>query len=142
MARSMSVLLAMPIAVLIGGCGSAPPTATPGWPSCSAVPRAIAIPESFDRTIPLPAGLRVSRVSHGPNGGIELTGLVPASLPDIAAFFSANLPTAGFAVSEGESGSGEAEATFAGPTSTGRLVAHPMSDCQGVVQLSISATAE
>jgi hypothetical protein len=138
----MSVVMAIPIAVLVGGCGAAPPIATQGWPACAAVPSAVAVPDGFDRTIPLPAGLRVSRVSHEANGGVELTGLVPSSLPDVAAFFSANLPAAGFTVSEGESGAGEAEATFAGPTSTGRLAAHPMSDCQGVVQLSISATSE
>jgi hypothetical protein len=138
----MSVVMAIPIAALVGGCGSVAPAASGGWPSCAADASALAIPGSFDPTIPLPANMRVTRIRHEPNGGIELTGLAARSLPDVARFFSAGLPAAGFEVSEGESGAATAEATFAGPVSTGRLVAHPMSDCQGVVEVSISATSE
>ena len=138
----MSVVLAIPIAVVVGGCsGASAPGPSAAWPSCAAPAEAITIPTAFDPTIPLPADLRVATAREAPDGGIELTALARGSLADIAAFFSRNLPAAGFAVSEGESGATEAEATFSGPTSTGRLVARPMSDCQGVVELSISATS-
>lgn len=145
----MRSVIATLIAVVVLGSGcesgkAARPTVQAGsapgsLPACAHAGDAVARPDGFPASLPLPDGT----VLTGRETGVKraaVSGLVPLSLRDAAAWMTRALPDAGYAAGESDAEQDEAESFFTGHGLTGKWKLNALENCPGAVAIEISVS--
>jgi hypothetical protein len=133
---------------ILGGCGdqikhasSVPPvptgvlsTATPEaratLPDCALDNPAVPMPEGFP-VFPMPDGSRITESRTQSNARVTISGVIPGTVDDIAAFWERELRAAGYEPSLSDAEPGEAEGLFIGNGYRVRWILRSLSDCDG-----------
>jgi hypothetical protein len=133
---------AITLLLLTAACGgdddgaAAEPTGeepAPTLPACAGAAQSTVTAVRF----PLPPGTRIISSESPFEGQIVVLGLVPADIPEAAAFFNDTLPEQGYEVGIGDSEGTESEAPFTGNGYRGKWRVNSIANCAGAVRLTL-----
>lgn len=106
-------------------------------PACVKAGDALARPEGFPVSLPLPDGTLITAHDNGVKR-VALSGYVPMPLRDAAAWMSRQLPSAGYRNGEGDAEQDEAESVFTGHGYQGKWKLNALDACAGAVAIQVS----
>ncbi len=110
-------------------------------PACAGAGRAIALPQGFPATFPMPPGTAITARQYyrGDRRRIVVSGVAPITVRSGLIFFQSTLPAAGFRLGQGDSEAAEAESLYKGHGYLGRWKLHAIDGCTTAVILLIYA---